>query len=73
MSKWYLFSSVFQALVGGAAIVSYVILALSGEPVSRWTVTLIVAIAFLTMGIVGIVDWTKNRIANKNDRSDKNC
>lgn len=59
MSKWQLFSSIFQMVVGIAAIIAYVVIAAAGEPLGRWTVTLILAIAFVIIGIVGIVDWKK--------------
>ena len=59
MSKWQLFSSIFQMVVGVAAIIAYVVIAAAGEPLGRWTVTLILAIAFVIIGIVGIVDWKK--------------
>jgi uncharacterized membrane protein HdeD (DUF308 family) len=59
MSKWQLFSSIFQLVVGVAAIVAYVIIAIAGEPLGRWTVTLMLAIAFVVLGIVGIVDWKR--------------
>lgn len=59
MSKWQLFSSIFQVIVGIAAIIAYVVIATAGEPLGRWTVTLILAIAFVIMGIIGIIDWKK--------------
>ena len=59
MSQWQLFSSIFQMAVGVAAIIAYVVIAAAGEPLGRWTVTLILAIAFVIIGIVGIVDWKK--------------
>ena len=45
--------------IGVAAIIAYVVIAAAGEPLGRWTVTLILAIAFVIIGIVGIVDWKK--------------
>ena len=61
MNKWRLFSSVFQIVVGIAAIIAYVVIAASGEPLGKWTITLILAIAFLIMGVIGIVDWKKSK------------
>ena len=55
-SKWQLFASVFQLIVGIMAIVSFVILALNGEDMARWIVTLILSAAFVVLGIIGIVD-----------------
>ena len=55
-SRWYLISSIFQVIVGLAAIVAFVVLAIKGEIVTRWIITLVLAIAFVVMGIVGIID-----------------
>lgn len=51
MNKWHLFSSIFQIVVGVAAIIAYVVIAASGEALGKWTITLILAIAFLIMGV----------------------
>ena len=59
MSKWRLFSSIFQIVVGIAAIIAYIVIAASGEPLGKWTVTLLLAIAFIVIGAIGIVDWKK--------------
>ena len=61
MSKWSLFSSIFQIVVGIAAIVAYVIIAASGEALGKWTVTLLLAIAFVAIGVIGIIDWNKSK------------
>lgn len=55
-SRWYLISSILQVIVGLAAIVAFVVLAINGEIVTRWIITLVLAIAFVVMGIVGIID-----------------
>ena len=60
MSKWRLFSSIFQIVVGIAAIIAYIVIAVSGEPLGKWTVTLLLAIAFVVIGVIGIVDWKKS-------------
>lgn len=60
-SKWRLFASVFQLIVGIMAIVSFVILALNGEDMARWIVTLILSVAFVVLGIIGIVDHRSDR------------
>ena len=60
MSRWHLFSSIFQIAVGIAAIVAYIVIAASGEPLGKWTVTLLLAIAFTVMGVMGIIDWKKH-------------
>lgn len=55
-SKWRLFAAVFQLTVGILAIASFVILAIGGEPVREWIVTLVLAVAFVVLGIIGLVD-----------------
>ena len=57
MNKWHLFSSIFQIVVGIAAIIAYVVIAASGEAIGKWSVTLLLAIAFIVIGAIGIVDW----------------
>jgi len=58
---FHLFASIFQAVVGLAAIVSYILLAIGNEPVGKWTVTLILAIVFLIMGTTGIVSHIRRK------------
>ena len=60
MSKWRLFSSIFQIVVGIAAIIAYIVIAASGEPLGKWTVTLLLAVAFVVIGAIGIADWKKS-------------
>ena len=60
MSKWHLFSSIFQITVGIASIIAYIVIAASGEPLGKWTVTLLLAIAFVVIGVIGIADWKKS-------------
>ena len=61
MSKWRLFSSIFQIVVGIAAIIAYIVIAASGEPLGKWIVTLLLAIAFVVIGVIGIADWKKSK------------
>ena len=60
-SKWQLFASIFQLAVGVMAIVSFIIIAFCGEEIKRWIVTLILAIAFVVLGIIGIIDYKTKR------------
>ena len=60
MNKWRLFSSMFQIVVGIAAIIAYVVITASGEPLGKWSVTLLFAIAFVVIGVIGIADWKKS-------------
>ena len=61
MSKWNLFAAIFQIIIGIAAIIAYVVIAVLGEPFGKWTITLILAIAFVVIGVIRLVDWKKNR------------
>ena len=60
MKSWNLFASILQILIGTAAIIAYVIIAVSGEPLGKWTVTLILAVAFVVMGVIGAVDYVRS-------------
>ena len=60
MKKWSLFVAIFQIVVGIAAIVAYVVVAASGEPLGKWTITLMLAIAFVVMGVIGAIDYVKS-------------
>ena len=57
-----MFSSIFQIVVGIAAIIAYIVIAASGEPLGKWTVTLLLAIAFAVIGVIGIADWKKSNL-----------
>ena len=59
-SKWQLFASIFQLIVGLAAIISFAILALGGENMAKWVATLILSVAFVVLGIIGIIDYKSN-------------
>ena len=58
-SKKQLFLSVFQLVIGAAATAAFIILDLGGESMTRWTITLVLAIAYMVMGIWGIADYLK--------------
>lgn len=60
-NKWQLFSSIFQLTVWILAVLSFAILGFSGENMTKWIVTLILAIAFIVLGIIGIVDYKSNK------------
>ena len=60
-SKWQLFASIFQLIVGLVAIISFAILALGGENMAKWVVTLILSVAFVVLGIIGIIDYKSNK------------
>ena len=53
-------SIIFKIVVGIAAIVAYVVVAASGAPLGKWTITLMLAIAFVVMGVIGAIDYVKS-------------
>ena len=57
--KWYLISSIFQVLVGLIAIIFFIILFINGEAMTRWIITLFLAVAYVVIGIVGIINNIK--------------
>ncbi len=59
MKKWYLFTAIFQILVGIAAIIAFIFVSVSGEPLGKWIITLIVSIAFVVMGVINIINYVK--------------
>ena len=59
MKKWNLFAAIFQIVVGIAAIIAYIVIAASGEPLGKWTITLLLAIAFVVMGVINAIDYVK--------------
>ncbi len=59
MEKWNLFATIFQIVVGIAAIIAYIVIAVSGEPLGKWTITLLLAIAFVVMGVINIINYIK--------------
>lgn len=58
-SKWYLISSIFQVLVGLIAIIFLIILAINGEVITKWIITSLLAIAYVVIGTIGIIDNMK--------------
>jgi len=58
--KWILISSIIQLLIGLLTIIAFIILYINGEDMTRWIVTLILAIAFMAIGIINILDYKNN-------------
>ena len=59
--KWQLFSSIFQLTIGVFAVVTFLILGFNDEELTRWIITLILAIAFMVLGFIGVIDYKKNK------------
>jgi len=43
------------------AIISFIILAISGEIMTKWIITLLLSIAFVIIGIIGIIDYKSQK------------
>ena len=56
-SKFQLFASVFQLIVGILAIASFIILSVGEENTTKWIITLILSILYVVMGITGIFNY----------------
>lgn len=59
MRKWKLAASVFQLVIGVLGVAAFIVLAVNNESMTRWIVTLVLAIAFAVLGVIGIVDSRK--------------
>ena len=60
-SKWYLIASVFELIIGIVAVLSFVILGLNDENMIKWIVTLILSVALIVLGIIGIFNYRSNK------------
>ena len=61
MKRWPLIAAIMQLCIGTAAVAAYIVIAIGGEPLGKWTVTLILAIAVIVLGATGIADWVKEK------------
>lgn len=58
-SKLSLTSSIVQLVFGMLAIGAFIILLIKGEDISKWIMTLLLAVALVITGIIGIIDYKK--------------
>lgn len=58
---FHLIASVFEALMGLLAILSYVILRISGENMRKWHITVLFATALVIIGVRGILSHCKRK------------
>ena len=61
MKKWPLIAAIMQLCIGIAAVAAYTVIAIGGEPFGKWTVTLLLAIAYIVLGAIGMIDWVKEK------------
>lgn len=60
-SKWNLIASVCQILVGLAAIAAFIVIAVNGENIGKWIVTLILAVGYVAVGSRGLLDYRSQK------------
>ena len=53
--------SIFQVVIGILAIAAFVVLGLSGEDIVKWIITLVLAVAYVVLGVIGIVEYKSNK------------
>lgn len=59
---WKRIASVCQILVGLAAIAAFIVIAVKGESIGKWIVTLILAVGYVIAGVIGLLDGdTQNK------------
>lgn len=58
-NKRYFVTSIFQIVIGLAAIIAYIVIARHEANMTKWTITLILAIAYVILGIIGVIDCKK--------------
>ena len=59
MKKWNLIASIVQLTVGVLAIAAFAVIGFSTESVTKWIITLVLAVIFVVLGIIGIADHKK--------------
>lgn len=59
--EWKLISSIVQIVFGLLAIFAFIILAIHGEIMTKWIMTLLLAIAFVIIGIIGVIDYQSQK------------
>lgn len=64
-SKWALISSLIQLVIGSLAVLAFICLAICGEDMRRWIVTLILAVFYVVIGIWGLVDYSRAKKEEK--------
>lgn len=56
-NKWSLISSIIQLVIGALAVASFFVLWANGEDMTRWIITFILSVAFVILGVFGIIDY----------------
>lgn len=62
-TKFYLFASVFELVIGVLAVGSFALMLIdTNENVMKWIGSLFLAIVFVIMGITGIMSYLKDKL-----------
>jgi len=60
-SKWRLIAAIVQLVIGIMATISFVIIAVSGDAIIRWIPAFLLAIAYVVIGVIGIIDYKTDK------------
>ena len=60
-NKRKLFVPLFQLVVGLLAIAAFFVIGLGGEDMAKWIITLVLAAAYVVLGIVGLLDYRSDK------------
>ena len=57
--KWLIYSSIFQILFGTFGVLALTVVRRRSAEVTIWYLTLVLSVAFILTGIVGIIDYAR--------------
>ena len=60
-SKGSLIVSIFQLVIGLLATAAFIISALNGGNMTKWIITLILAVAYVVLSIIGIANYKSRK------------
>ena len=61
LTFFVLLPSLFEAIIGILAFVSFFVLTANGISVGKWAIALIAAFVLFMLGLFGIIGWVKKR------------
>lgn len=59
--KFSLISSILQLIIGLFAIAAFIVLGINGENMTKWIITLLLAVAYVVLGLIGIIGYKTNK------------
>ncbi len=60
-NKRNLIVSIFQLVIGIFAIVAFAALGSSGDNMTKWIITLVLAAVYVVLGVIGLIDYKSNK------------